>query len=152
MAAQFPQRMPGGLRLAVMLIFGGLWLSGCYWLLLHYFFARASQFGPVQHPWEPVILRVHGWIAVAGVFLLGWLTAQHVSDRWQQAIKRISGVAIASVAAILAVTGYALYYTTDRLHDIAGAAHEVVGGAAVLLALTHWRRHRPVRRSRLLPG
>lgn len=152
MAAQFQQRMSGGLRLAVMLIFGGLWLSGCYWLLLHYFFARASQFGPVQHPWEPVILRVHGWIAVAGVFLLGWITAQHVSDRWQQAIKRVSGVAIASVAAILAVTGYALYYTTDRLHDIAGAAHEVVGGTAVLLALTHWRRHRPVRRSRLLPG
>jgi len=144
--------MSGGLRLAVMLTFGGLWLSGCYWLLLHYFFARASEFGPVQHPWEPVILRVHGWIAVAGVFLLGWITAQHVSDRWPQAIKRISGVAIASVAAILAVTGYALYYTTDRLHDIAGAAHEVIGGTAVLLALTHWRRHRPLRRSRLLPG
>jgi hypothetical protein len=152
MAAQFQQRMSGGLRLAVMLTFGGLWLSGCYWLLLHYFFARASEFGPVQHPWEPVILRVHGWIAVAGVFLLGWITAQHVSDRWPQGIKRISGVAIASAAAILAVTGYALYYTTDRLHDIAGAAHEVIGGTAVLLALTHWRRHRPLRRSRLLPG
>lgn len=138
--------------MAVTLIFGGLWLSGCYWLLLHHFCARASEFGPVQHPWEPVVLRIHGWIAVAGVFLLGWITAQHVSDRWPQAIKRISGVAIAGVAAILAVTGYALYYTTDRLHDIAGAIHEVVGGMAVLLALTHWRRPRPVRRSGLLSG
>jgi len=152
MAVQYPQRMSGGLRLAVMLIFGGLWLSGCYWLLLHYFFARPSDFGPVQHPWEPVVLRIHGWIAVAGVFLLGWITAQHVSDRWQQTIKRVSGVATASTAAVLALTGYALYYTTDRLHDLAGAAHEVLGGAAILLALTHWRRHRPVRRSRLLPG
>ena len=135
-----------------MLTFGGLWVSGCYWLLLHYFYARASDFGPVQHPWEPLILKIHGWIAVASVFLLGWITAQHVSDRWQQTIKRVSGVAIAGVAAILALTGYALYYTTDHLHDLAAAAHEVLGGAAVLLALTHWRRPRSVRRSRLLPG
>jgi branched-subunit amino acid ABC-type transport system permease component len=67
-------------------------------------------------------------------------------------VKRVSGVAIASVAAILAATGYALYYTTDRLHDLAAAAHEVLGGAAILLALVHWRPHRRARRSRLLPG
>jgi hypothetical protein len=152
MAAQYPQRMSAGLRWAVMLIFGALWLSGCEWLILHYFCAQPADFGPVQHPWAPLILKVHGWIAVAAVFLLGWITARHVSDRWPQMLKRVSGVAIASVAAILAVTGYALYYTTDRLHDLAGAAHEVLGGAAILLALAHWRPHRRARRSRLLPG
>jgi hypothetical protein len=134
-----------------MLTFGALWLSGCYWLLLHYFFARPSDFGPVQHPWSPMLLRIHGWIAVASVFLLGWVTARHVSDRWPQMTKRVSGVGIASVAVILALTGYALYYTTDRLHDLAGAVHEVLGGAAILLALAHWRPHRRARRSRLLP-
>lgn len=135
-----------------MATFGALWLSGCYWLVLHYFFARPSDFGPVQHPWAPLILRIHGWIAVAGVFLLGWLTARHVSDRWPHMIKRASGVAVASVAAALALTGYALYYTTDGLHDAAGVAHEVLGGVAILFALVHWRRHRLARRSRLLPG
>jgi fucose 4-O-acetylase-like acetyltransferase len=133
-----------------MLTFGALWLSGCEWLVLHYFFAQPADFG--QHPWAPLILRIHGWIAVAAVFLLGWLTAQHVSDRWRQMIKRVSGVGIASVAAVLALTGYALYYTTDRLHDVAGTVHEVLGGAAILLALAHWRPHRRTRRSRLLPG
>jgi fucose 4-O-acetylase-like acetyltransferase len=133
-----------------MLTFGALWLSGCEWLVLHYFFAQPADFG--QHPWAPLILRIHGWIAVAAVFLLGWLTAQHVSDRWRQMIKRVSGVGITSVAAILALTGYALYYTTDRLHDVAGTVHEVLGGAAILLALAHWRPHRRARRSRLLPG
>jgi hypothetical protein len=152
MAVQYTQRMSAGLRWAVMLTFGALWLSGCEWLMLHYFFAQPADFGPVQHPWAPLILKVHGWIAVAAVFLLGWITARHVSDRWPQMVKRVSGVAIASVAAILAVTGYALYYTTDRLHDLAGAAHEVLGGAAILLALAHWRPHRRARRSRLLPG
>ena len=67
-------------------------------------------------------------------------------------IKRVSGIGIASVAAILALTGYALYYTTDRLHDVAGTVHEVLGGAAILLALAHWRPHRRARRSRLSRG
>jgi hypothetical protein len=149
MAAAYPQRMSTGLRSAVMVTFGALWLSGCYWLVLHYFFAQPSEFGPVQHPWGPVILRIHGWIAIAGVFLLGWVTARHVADRWPQMIKRSSGIAMASVAAVLGLTGYALYYTTDRVHDAAGVTHEIIGAAAFLFALTHWRRYRPAtRRSR----
>jgi hypothetical protein len=130
-----------------MVVFGALWLSGCYWLVLHYFLARPSDFGPVQHPWEPLMLRIHGWIAVASVFLLGWITARHVSDRWPQMVKRASGLSIAAVAATLALTGYALYYTSDRLHDAAGVIHEFVGASAVLFALTHWRRYRPPVRS-----
>jgi len=125
-----------------MAILGGLWLSGCCWLVLHYFFWQPSDFGAVQHPWAPVVLKIHGWIAVASVFLLGWLTARHVSDRWPQNAKRASGVAIASVAIVLALTGYALYYTTDRLHDVAGLAHEIIGGSAILLAVMHWKRRR----------
>jgi len=147
MAAAYPERMSVGLRSAVMLTFGALWLSGCYWLVLHYFFAQPSEFGPVQHPWGPLILRIHGWIAVAGVFLLGWVTARHVTDRWAQMIRRSSGIAMASVAAVLGLTGYALYYTTDGMHDAAGVTHEVIGGAAFLFALTHWRRYRPAGRS-----
>lgn len=133
-----------------MATFGALWVSGCYWLLLHYFFSRPSDFGPVQNPWAPSILRIHGWIAVAGVYLLGWITASHIGQRWPQTIKRVSGVAVASLGGILAVTGYALYYTTDRLHDAAGFVHETLGGVAIVFALTHWRRYRVARRSRLI--
>jgi hypothetical protein len=151
MAAQYPQRMSRGLRWAVYVTFGALWASGCYWLGLHYLFARETDFGLAQHPWAPMVLRVHGWIAVGSVFLLGWITARHVSDRWSQVIKRVSGLAIAGVAAMLALTGYALYYTTDGLHDVAGTVHQLIGGAAILLALTHWRRYRPRRRQSVGP-
>jgi hypothetical protein len=143
MATVIPQRMSLGLRSAVIATFGALWFTGCLWLVLHYFFAQPSEFGPLENPWSPVILRIHGWIAVLGVFLLGWITARHVSGLWSQVIKRVSGVSMATVAALLALTGYALYYTTDRLHDSAGVAHEVIGVAAFLFALTHWRRYRP---------
>jgi len=133
-----------------MLTFGSLWLGGAYWLALHFFFSKPSDFGALEHPWAPSVLKAHGWIAVASVFLLGWVTARHVSDRWSQSAKRTSGIAIVGVAAVLAVTGYALYYTTDHLHDLAGLAHEVLGAGAILLALAHWKRRSPVRRSALV--
>jgi cellobiose-specific phosphotransferase system component IIC len=151
MAANYPQPMSPALRNTLMVIFGALWLSGCFWLVLHYFFSQSADWGTVQHPWSPTVLKIHGWIAVASVFLLGWVTARHVSDRWSQTKKRVSGLGIVSVAAILAVTGYALYYTTDRLHDDAALIHEVFGGVAILLALVHWRRRRPVRQA-FMPG
>jgi hypothetical protein len=141
--------MSTGLRSAVIVAFGALWVTGCYWLVLHYFFARPSDFGPIENPWGATVLRIHGWIAVSGVFLLGWVTARHVSERWPQMIKRVSGIAMASVAALLGLTGYALYYTTDKIHDAAGVAHEVIGVAALLFALTHWRRYGPGRRGSL---
>jgi len=50
MAAQYPQRMSGGQRLAVLLIFGALWLSGCYWLLLHYSSRSRRILGPRSIP------------------------------------------------------------------------------------------------------
>ncbi len=133
-----------------MAIFGALWLSGCFWLVLHYFLSQPTDWGSVQHPWAPTILKMHGWTAVASVFLLGWVTARHVSDRWSQTRKRVSGIGITTVAVVLAVTGYALYYTTDRLHDAAALVHEVIGGAALVMALAHWRR-RPAKSRVLRP-
>ena len=40
---------------------------------------------------------------------------------------------------ILVISGYALYYTTDRLHDTSATAHEVLGTLAIVFALVHWR-------------
>jgi hypothetical protein len=117
-----------------------LWVSGCLWLVIHFGFPSRTDFGPGPNPWEPAILRVHGWVAVASVFLLGLITAEHISDRWRRARNRVSGLSLASLAAVLVVSGYALYYTTDRLHDVAAVAHEVFGFAAIGFALVHWRR------------
>ncbi len=150
MAASYPERMSSKLRFAILATYGALWMTGCHWLALHYFFGTSSDFGPVQNPWAPAVLRVHGWIAVISVYLLGWLTASHIMERWPNTIRRASGIAIASLAFVLVVTGYALYYTTDRLHDAAGFVHEVLGVAAIAFALAHWRRYRVARRSRLL--
>jgi hypothetical protein len=129
------------LRRAIFAICTLLWLSGCVWLVAHFAFPARTDFGPGPNPWQPEILRVHGWLAVGSVFLLGWIAAEHITDRTNRARNRVSGYSLASLAAVLVVSGYALYYTTDRLHDIAAVAHEVLGGAAIVFALTHWRRN-----------
>jgi hypothetical protein len=134
--------MSSALRATVIGIFGALWLSGCAWLVLHFFFSQRSDFGPVESPWSPTLLRVHGWIAVVSVFLLGWVTARHVSDRFFQAQRRVSGLSMVTLAVILALTGYGLYYTTGHLHGVAAIVHETIGGLAVLFALVHWTRRR----------
>lgn len=133
--------MPPALRRAIYWVCALLWASGCAWLLLHYCFETTTEFGPVPHPWEPFLLRLHGWIAVAMVFLLGWVTAEHISDRWRRTRNRVSGLFLAGFAVLLVLSGYGLYYTTDRLHEIAAVIHQVLGALAILFALMHWVRN-----------
>ena len=132
--------MSAALRLVTLGVCALLWLSGCLWLVLHFAFAQATQFGPLPNPWEPVVMRVHGAIGVAGVFLLGWIAAGHLVDRWSGTRNRFSGMLLASSAALLVVSGYALYYTTGTLHEIASRTHEVLGVASLVAALAHWWR------------
>ncbi len=131
--------MPTALRRAVYAIFALLWLSGCAWLVAHFAFPATTEFGLAPNPLEPAFLRIHGWLAVGTVFLFGWITSEHISDRWRNARNRVSGFSLAGFAALLAISGYALYYTTDRLHDTAAVAHEALGAVAIVFALVHWK-------------
>lgn len=141
-AVAAPEPMSTTLRISVIAAGTALWLSGCAWLAAHYLFAQVTDFGPVANPWEAPLLHLHGWLGGAGVFLLGFVTARHVTDRWLQQVRRVSGWSMAGAAALLLVTGYALYYTTGGLHDAAALLHEITGAAAILFAITHWRRYR----------
>lgn len=131
--------MSTALRRVIYTICTLLWLSGCAWLVVHFFFPVVTDFGPAPNPLEPWLLRVHGWVAVSGIFLFGWITSEHISDRWRKPQNRVSGLSLAVFVSILAVSGYALYYTADRLHDGAAVVHEVLGALAIAFALAHWR-------------
>jgi heme A synthase len=131
--------MSTALRRLIYTICTLLWLSGCAWLVVHFFFPLAKDFGPVPNPAEPWLLRVHGWIAMGAVFLFGWITSEHISDRWRKPHNRVSGLSLAAFVSILTISGYALYYTTDHLHEVAAVVHEVLGALAIGFALAHWR-------------
>jgi hypothetical protein len=136
-------RTPRGLRAAIYGIGALLWLSGALWLVLHYMLPQSTPFGPLPNPWEAPLMRVHGLVAVGAVFLIGWVTAAHVSTRWTSDRNRRSGLALGGTALLLVFCGYALYYTTGSPHDAAAFAHEVVGVFAPLAGLAHWWRNRP---------
>jgi hypothetical protein len=134
--------LPRPLRVALYSIGALLWLSGALWLLLHYLLPQSTPFGPLPNPWEAPLMRVHGLVAVGGVFLIGWMTAAHVATRWTSDRKRRSGLALGSAALLLVCSGYALYYSTGAPYDAAALAHEVVGAFAPLAAFAHWWRSR----------
>jgi hypothetical protein len=137
--------MAAAARAAVLTGGALLWLSGLVWLVLHYAFAQSSPFGALPNPWEPVLMRAHRVLAVGAVFLLGWITAAHVTERWPSARKRFSGLTLAASAAVLAVSGYGLYYTTGSPHAAAALIHEGLGALSLLAGLAHWWWRRPLR-------
>jgi hypothetical protein len=122
-----------------------LWLSGALWLLVHRMFPGHNEFGPLPNPWEAPLMRLHGLIAVATVFLFGWIGASHILVRWSAVRNRRSGLWLLGCASVLLASGYALYYTTGAFHDAAGSLHEWLGLAAIVFALTHWLRVRATR-------
>ena len=130
------------LRAAIYGVAALLWLSGAIWLGLHHAFPQASAFGPLPNPWEAPLMRVHGLIAVCGVFLIGWMTAAHVTARWSSERNRRSGLALGGTALLLVLSGYALYYATGSPHDAAGLLHEAIGLLSPAAALAHWWRNR----------
>jgi hypothetical protein len=131
--------MSSALRRVIYSLYTLLWLSGCAWLVVHFFFPVMTDFGAAPNPLEPWLLRIHGSMAVGGVFLFGWITSRHISDRWHKPQNRVSGLSLAAFVSILTISGYALYYTTDRLHDGAAVVHEVLGTLAIVFAWVHWR-------------
>ncbi len=133
--------LPRTLRAALYAVAALLWLSGAAWLLLHYAFPQASPFGALPNPAEAPLMRLHGLIAVCGVFLIGWVSAAHIAPRWPGVRNRRSGLALAGTALLLMFSGYALYYTIGSPHDVAGYVHESLGLLSPAAALAHfWRK------------
>ena len=130
--------MSRGLRGAIFAVGVLLWLSGALWLLVHLAFPAHNEFGTLPNPWQAPLMRLHGLIAVAAVFLFGWLGASHMLPRWVASANRRSGLWLLGAMVVLVGSGYALYYSTGALHDTAGAVHEWLGLAAIALALAHW--------------
>ena len=94
----------------IYLVFALLWMSGALWLLSHYFFAIEGDFGPTPHPLEKWALRLHGFTAMLALIAVGSLATHHMRLAWSRKQNHRSGMAMFTLNAWLAATGYALYY------------------------------------------
>jgi FtsH-binding integral membrane protein len=137
---QLRRIMPARLRYSIYFAFGGLWLSGCGWLLLHQFFESPTEFGEARHPWEPAVLLIHGILSVATAYLFGWIMARHATEAWTLHKRRISGSLLTTLLVVLAISGFALFFLSDDAWQARSAqVHEVLGLLVTLFAVEHWR-------------
>lgn len=122
--------------------------SGSLWLALHYTLGAGA--GELPHPLEAWALRLHGLAAQAGLFMLGIVAAAHIPHGWRLARRprwahqRRSGLALGALCALMAATGYLLYYCApETLRPTLGWGHALTGaaGAAVLVWHRRGARH-----------
>ena len=121
--------------------------SRLIWLPLHY--GRGADTLPL--PAEAWLMRLHGLAAFAALFMLGALAGGHVPHGWRATargrdrMQRRWGVALCTMAALLAASGYLLYYfAPDEVRPTLGVVHSVIGVAMAAALWVHrrsrWRR------------
>ena len=119
--------------------------TGLAWLALHYGVGAGS--GELPHPLEAWTMRLHGLAAFAGLFMFGVMAGAHVTPGWRLTLlrgwdgQRSSGVMLCVVAALLALSGYALFYfAPESIRPALGWAHAFIGVLLGVLVASHRRR------------
>lgn len=138
-------------RAAVWAVTFLLWATGTSWWLL----ARLAE-GPREldsGPWRQRLIAAHGLGAILFAVLLGTLIERHVRRGWRARANRPSGAATLAAGALLALSGWALYYTGDeRWREWTAAVHRWGGLVLPALLVAHvlvgrlWRRRFLARR------
>ena len=144
-----PQRnvMPRWQRRLLFVCLALLVSTGGVWLTVHYLawptMAQAQLEG-MPSPWEHWLMQLHGAGVFVMLFLAGRVSAIHVKRGWRLKRHRITGVMMLSTLALLALSGYALFYlVSDEWRDGLGLMHAAIGllCASVLLWHRRFPRH-----------
>jgi len=126
-----------------------LLLTGVVWLAVHY--AVGAGAGELPHPAEPWMMKLHGLAAMAALFVFGIVAAGHVPHGWRVThgrrlqLQRRLGASLLVLGALLAGSGYALYYfVPEGARPFVGLLHSAAGA---LMAVA-WIWHRVARAHR----
>jgi hypothetical protein len=129
-------RLAGWQEALVFVVLAGLLASGVVWLVFQFLLAPELM---GAHPAQAWSLRIHGGLAMLALLVVGSLLPHHALAAWRLRRHRVSGGAMLAVMAILAITGWLLYYAgSPALRDAASWSHWLVGLAVPLLLAWHW--------------
>ena len=118
-----------------------LWITGCLWLVLRYYFQ--AEAGSPPHPLQPGLLVVHGVLALAAVFFVGWLAGSSVGESWWRGVERSTAITFLVMLGVLTVTGVCCYYVTAvNVRARLALLHETLGAIVILPAIAYWLRRR----------
>jgi len=121
--------------------------------LMRYVIPAADEFSAYPHPWWKYLVMMHVLATPAFFFFAGSIWWRHVVRHWKNRERRASGAAVVTFMAIVAASGYLLYFVgAETVVNITRATH-TAGGIAVTLVYCHhavmgWRA---VRNSRKRP-
>jgi hypothetical protein len=121
------------------------WLSGLSFYVIRRWFQIEDDFGPQAHPWQHLILSVHGSAAMLMLMWIGAIAFSHIPMTWRTNRSRSHGILLASAAAVMVLAAWCLYYLSDESwRALVANVHFWLGlGLPVLLALHIYlgRRH-----------
>lgn len=119
--------LPRWLRWTLYATTAVLFATGALWLAVHFGLKQGGA-DDLPHPAEPWILRVHGLAMMVGLFVYGSLLRVHMINAWKLRRNRNTGLLVASVIALLAITGYMLYYVGgETTRPIISIGHWAIG-------------------------
>lgn len=136
-----PRWQRGVLFAALALLLG----TGGIWLTVHYLawpaMARAEMEG-LPSPWEHPLMQLHGLGVFVMLFMAGRVSVLHIKRGWRLERHRITGVTLVSALALLAMSGYALFYlVSDDWRDKLGLVHAAIG--LLCVSVLRWHRRYP---------
>ena len=141
-----PNTLPRWQRLLLHGVGVALLASGGAWLALHY--RQGVAVDVLPHPLEPWLMRLQGLAAFAALFVMGLLCAVHLPQGWRlsarprHAGQRGTGLAMALLLLLLALTGWQLYYLApESIRPGLGWLHSALGAIVGALLVMHRRRH-----------
>lgn len=124
-----------------------LFLSGISWAWI-YHLDEAGRAGEELMRMKTSLIAVHGFSAMVFVLLLGTLLAGHVRRAWHAHKNRKNGVFFLTMACLLTLSGYLLYYLGDEhVRAVVSNFHLWLGVTAPMLLIWHiWLGRRATRR------
>jgi len=143
-----PKRLRRGHRRWLYALGIGLWGSGAGWLVAHHLLKSPGADSGLPAPSEIWWLRAHGAAVIGFLVVLGTLLPGHVPQGWRYRLNRTSGTTLLATCAVLAVTGYGLYYlSSDTWRADASAIHWIIGLATAPVLAIHAVAGRRIARS-----
>lgn len=124
----------------------GLTLSGVAWLTARYVFVSETEFGRQLPSWAARVLAIHGGIAMLSLVAIGAWLPTHVAPRLRRSSGLVTGVLQLGLLAVMAVTGFGLYYLADESSRPAWSVVHWIAGLVLAIFLLVHRRTIPVRR------
>jgi hypothetical protein len=106
-------RLPRAQRWLVYASSALLVISGLAWAFVHYFGDAAGVDSRAALAFNAFTMKLHGGAAMAALIVVGTLLPHHVPSGWTAKLNRKSGVTTLTIASILVLTGYLLYYVGD---------------------------------------